>query len=323
VGNTDSTCCEATCNAHSCQTNWVMKDGVSSTLNPTDDTCCEATCAAHVCGSGNLIEATSTVGNTDDVCCEVVVVGEWVEGTVARADYIGGAEATPYDTEAEAQEVCNANEDCRGIWQGFGGNQWCELLEGERTWLAGELPNDSVVSVKVKPQASLDANGYVAYLNKNAYDNNGAVDITKSESPTGHTVDSCEQLCNEDATCDCITFRSSDGKCWKRHSCVPTEWAGGSNTYDVYLKQIHYTNYLDKNAYDNNGAVDITKSESPTGHTRESCQQLCNEDSVCECITFRESDGKCWTRHSCVPSGFADGGGSFDVFQKTHTVPAS
>merc|ERR1712046_58414 len=49
------------------------------------------------------------------------------------------------------------------------------------------------------------------------------------------SVESCEARCDDDDSCDCVTFRASDGKCWKRNNCVPDEFPDDS-VYDTYVK---------------------------------------------------------------------------------------
>jgi len=79
---------------------------------------------------------------------------------------------------------------------------------------------------------------YQLYHGKTAYEwgDHGAKDIdTDDTAPTGMSVNSCEARCDGDASCDCVAFRPSDGKCWKRAACVPAKF-GTDSLYDTYVK---------------------------------------------------------------------------------------
>ena len=80
-----------------------------------------------------------------------------------------------------------------------------------------------------------DKPSYTFYGNKNAYSGNGAVNIDWS-GVRPYTADECKARCNEDAACECITYRASDSTCWKRRDCAPANFADGDNIYDVYEK---------------------------------------------------------------------------------------
>lgn len=82
---------------------------------------------------------------------------------------------------------------------------------------------------------------YVVYHGKNAYENggHGAIDIdSDGTAPAGLSVADCEACCDGDAACDCVTFRPSDGKCWKRTACVPAKF-GADGSFDTYAKPGH------------------------------------------------------------------------------------
>jgi len=76
-----------------------------------------------------------------------------------------------------------------------------------------------------------------------------------------------------------------------------------------------YDVYWGKNAYNGVGAIEIDSDNSaPAGQSAESCQRRCDAENLCDCVTFRKSDGKCWMRAACVPSLFGDGGSSYDTY---------
>jgi hypothetical protein len=79
---------------------------------------------------------------------------------------------------------------------------------------------------------------YTEYTGKTAYEygDHGAKDIdTDATAPSGLSVDTCEARCDDDASCDCVAFRPSDGTCWKRADCVPAKF-GSDNLYNTYVK---------------------------------------------------------------------------------------
>merc|ERR1712054_696341 len=79
----------------------------------------------------------------------------------------------------------------------------------------------------------------MGYHDKNAYAPYGASDIdTDATAPSGLTKSECEGRCRADLECMCVTQRRSDGTCWRRKDCVPSQWTSDFNTgYDVYLKR--------------------------------------------------------------------------------------
>eukprot|EP00929_Paragymnodinium_shiwhaense_P037343 TRINITY_DN19911_c1_g2_i1.p1 TRINITY_DN19911_c1_g2~~TRINITY_DN19911_c1_g2_i1.p1 ORF type:complete len:646 (+),score=61.01 TRINITY_DN19911_c1_g2_i1:85-2022(+) len=80
---------------------------------------------------------------------------------------------------------------------------------------------------------------YEQYFDKNAFQPYGATDIDDDQrAPSGLTPQQCEERCSADASCMCVTQERSTGKCWKRGSCVPSEWVSQHNAgYNVYMKR--------------------------------------------------------------------------------------
>lgn len=71
---------------------------------------------------------------------------------------------------------------------------------------------------------------------KNAYEGHGGIELDdESSAPSGLSVDGCEARCLEDDACGCVTFRPTDGKCWKRAACQPDQFASDSN-FDTYVR---------------------------------------------------------------------------------------
>lgn len=77
-----------------------------------------------------------------------------------------------------------------------------------------------------------------------------------------------------------------------------------------------YTLYHGFTSYAGHGGREIdSDSTAPTGLTVASCESRCDSDGVCDCVSFRPADGKCWKRADCVPSEFgADS--NFDTYVK-------
>ena len=91
-------------------------------------------------------------------------------------------------------------------------------------------------SVSVISVTFADASDYIAYPGKTAYTGHGGTEIdSESTAPSGLSVDSCEARCNVDASCECVSFRPADGKCWKRGACQPSQF-GSDSSFNTYVK---------------------------------------------------------------------------------------
>jgi len=81
----------------------------------------------------------------------------YTEGEIQNAEYSAAwsDSSTYWDAadEASVQAACDADSDCLGYWQGWGGDKWTLLKSGSRTWSVG-VPNDTVLVVKVKGSGS-------------------------------------------------------------------------------------------------------------------------------------------------------------------------
>merc|ERR1712070_507443 len=124
--------------------------------------------------------------------------------------------------------------------------------------------------------------------------------------PGGLDVATCEARCDADAGCLCVTYNPSNGKCWKRRSCVP-ESCDDDASFDTYMKRANYTEHDAKNCFEGHGGHNLEPSSAaPAGLTVDACQARCDADSECGCVTFRPSNGKCWKRAACEANEFAD-----------------
>lgn len=87
------------------------------------------------------------------------------------------------------------------------------------------------------PQASTTT--YVKYSGRNAYAYRGATNIDSDKTaPLELSEWQCQKRCNEDESCDCVTYERQSGKCWKRRSCEPSdfEYSDTVSGYDVYVR---------------------------------------------------------------------------------------
>lgn len=84
--------------------------------------------------------------------------------------------------------------------------------------------------------AAAEAAEYTLYSAKTSYNGHGGIEIdTESSAAAGLTATSCQARCDSDVDCDCVSFRASDGKCWKRAYCRPSLF-GSDSKYDTYVK---------------------------------------------------------------------------------------
>merc|ERR1719352_94609 len=67
-----------------------------------------------------------------------------------------------------------------------------------------------------------------------------------------------------------------------------------------------YRAYPGTNCFMGHGALHDLDSDAdvPGGLTEAQCQQRCDEDLACGCVTHRRSDGACWKRAGCMASAF-------------------
>ena len=72
--------------------------------------------------------------------------------------------------------------------------------------------------------------GYTQYPHANCFDGAGGVEIDKN-AVHGLSAAQCTKRCDDDATCDCVTFCSeawsgncAKGDCWRRGQCDPDQF---------------------------------------------------------------------------------------------------
>jgi len=170
---------------------------------------------------------------------------------------------------------------------------------------------------------AVDGADYAKYSGMTSYSGHGGTEIdSETTAPSGLSVTSCQSRCDSDDTCDCVSFRPADGKCWKRSACVPSQF-GQDYNFDTYVKASGYVLYPSKTSYSGHGGTEIdSDSSAPSGLSVESCKSRCDQDGACECVSFRPADGKCWKRAQCVPSQFGSDGNFNTYVKKGSPTPA-
>jgi hypothetical protein len=172
--------------------------------------------------------------------------------------------------------------------------------------------------------AQASAVDYLSYPKQHSYAGHGGTDIDSDDSaPSGLDVAMCEKRCDADEACDCVSFRPSDGKCWKRSACDPDEFEADSN-FDTYVKSSGYVTYHQRSSHRHHGGIEIDDNNTaPGGISLVDCQARCNTDMDCGCVTFHPEDGRCFKRAFCSPVAFgADTGCSTYVKKGEPLLPS-
>jgi hypothetical protein len=158
--------------------------------------------------------------------------------------------------------------------------------------------------------------GYHLYGGSNSYSGHGGDDIDNN-GVEHMSVKQCTDRCDNDEVCNCVTYEpgnsKSDGTCWKRANCTPSSFQNDMR-YDVFLQANEYIKWDGRNCYSGHGGIEIdTDQTAPTGLTPDQCIDRCKKDGRCGCVTFQQSNGKCWKRGECVPTQFAKSG-NYDAY---------
>lgn len=76
---------------------------------------------------------------------------------------------------------------------------------------------------------------YDKYESTNCYNGHGGQEIDAGGAQVA-SAEECERICDEDDSCDCVTFRKSGSAwCWKRAACQPSQFLNDGG-YDTYVK---------------------------------------------------------------------------------------
>ena len=75
---------------------------------------------------------------------------------------------------------------------------------------------------------------YTFVKGKNCYRGHGGVDIDHDGVAAG-TPKGCQERCDADLDCSCVTYKPDGALCWKRAKCKPSKFDTDPD-YDVYVK---------------------------------------------------------------------------------------
>ena len=108
---------------------------------------------------------------------------------------------------------------------------------GRTSWLKDWMPN---WQPPPPPPPPSEAN-YTRFRGGNAYGGHGAIAPKPDVPATGKSLIQCEQICDADPKCVCVTFQREPGgtdwqKCFVRYECVPAKFEQGT-AYDTYVKK--------------------------------------------------------------------------------------
>lgn len=173
--------------------------------------------------------------------------------------------------------------------------------------------------------AQATATDYLSFPSQHSYTGHGGIEIDSDDTaPYGLDVEKCEARCDADEACDCISFRYTDGKCWKLSACDPDESDTDSN-YGTFIKASGYVTYHQRSSYKGHGGLEIDDNNTaPSELSQVDCQERCDMDIDCGCVTFRPEDGKCWKRAFCSPVAFdVDAGLNTYIKKGTRLLPYS
>ena len=115
-------------------------------------------------------------------------------------------------------------------------------------------------------------NTYDEYLDTNTYAPPCGADVNiDGNGVSPYTAESCKIRCDEDDNCDCLIFRESDARCWKRGDCTPSAFCDGTLGYHTYVKIPGSTNCGECRLF-----ASALPASPTTGKTLPACTSLCN-----------------------------------------------
>lgn len=81
-----------------------------------------------------------------------------------------------------------------------------------------------------------NSSNYQTFEGKTCWNGQGAIEIDDdSSAPSGLSEDLCKARCDDDSSCDCVSFMPSEGKCWKRTACS-IDQCGDDGEYSTFVK---------------------------------------------------------------------------------------
>jgi len=169
-----------------------------------------------------------------------------------------------------------------------------------------------IVDVQASSKGAYGAN-YVEYPSTTSYDGHGGTEIdSDSSAPSGLSVVSCEDRCDADSACQCVSFRPSDGKCWKRGNCVPSQF-GADDNYDTYVKTAT-PSPTPSGTCSNTAGQDCNGRDlqNVVGYSPTDCCNACSQIAGCGAYVYVAGGSygnTCYLKSSCdATGGCVDGG---------------
>jgi len=148
----------------------------------------------------------------------------------------------------------------------------------------------------------------------------------------------CEDLCDDEADCDCVFFQPDKQTCQLAKGCEDhtEDYANPDGTYtvsirvpDVDVDEIYKT-YAHTNTRNGFGSIALNKNRMAKKFlTEQECVDRCTVDNACDCVVYMQhaqydfKPGTCWMRQGlqealgCDPDKFeVKGTTGFEVFVK-------
>ena len=127
------------------------------------------------------------------------------------------------------------------------------------------IVNDATVTGLTFPKPRSDPHPVPSYL---VYTNQGVVSghAIDEQGVTVSSSEQCTKRCQSDWSCDCVVFRRSDKKCWKRRDCAPSRFKQDS-AMDVYVRPWSTDTTTTSTTTTSTSTMTITTSTSATTTT--------------------------------------------------------
>jgi hypothetical protein len=152
-------------------------------------------------------------------------------------------------TGASAYNGCSGDSN-PGAWWNVSADPY---IEGEASPLAAFMTQRALNRLALRTKLNISSGGgvgggkgghgevYTAYVGYNCYDGHGGREI--DSTPMSHlSVEQCEEKCNGDSECDCVTTTATEGAagdCWRRADCNPArfEHDDASRRFSTYVRK--------------------------------------------------------------------------------------
>ena len=155
-------------------------------------------------------------------------------------------------------------------------------------WDAGE-PNNSINH----GTASGDEDVVAMYMNGKWHDNieagGGSGFVDEPGNCFLRTNCVLDQMAHDGQNCHSSQYTDANGET-QTWNADGTEDCNPGNTWEVYMKSDKYaTRHVGYNTWSGYGSDD--DSDAISGHTPQTCQALCDDESTCSCIVFQVGQG--------------------------------